>query len=269
MDLDSAIAVDWSGSRIGGGRRTWLAEVGGDELIELRSGWNADSLLAWLTARATRDPALVLGLDFAFSFPAWFVTERCGGTAAAAAWAEAAMHGEDWLREVASPLWGRSGLGRPVLEGDRSHFRATEQPTAAIGWPKSVFQVGGAGTVGTASIRGMPLLARLRQSGFAIWPFDPPVAPLVVEIYPRALTGKVVKSDPAARRRYLESWDWPREPSLRLRVAGTEDGFDAAVSARQMFLHAGSFRDLPQPSAQERLEGRIWLPGSAAVQPVF
>ena len=40
--------------------------------------------------------------------------------------------------------------------------------------PKSVFQIGGAGSVGTASLRGMPVLQRLREAGFAVWPFDRP-----------------------------------------------------------------------------------------------
>jgi SAM-dependent methyltransferase len=267
MEVRAAIAVDWSGARTGGGRRIWLAEVTGDELGAFQNRWNVESLLAWLTTRAERDPSLVLGLDFAFSFPAWFVSERCGGTAQAA-WELATATGEDWLHSPASPFWGRPGVPRPVLEGDRAHLRATEQAlTGAYGYPKSVFQVGGAGAVGTGSIRGMPLLARLRRAGFAVWPFDPPTLPLVVEIYPRALTGPVVKNDPAARRRYLDAWGWPRDPALRTKVAETEDGFDAAVSARQMALHAEVFGDLPAPTDQERLEGRIWLPEGPVDRP--
>jgi hypothetical protein len=261
VEVRAAIAVDWSGARAGGGRRTWLAEVAGDELGAFQNRWNVKSLLEWLSARAERDPSLVVGLDFAFSFPAWFVGERCGGTAEAA-WERASADCEDWLRSQASPFWGRPGVRRPVLEGGRAHFRSTEQAlTGVFGHPKSVFQVGGAGAVGTGSIRGMPLLAGLRKAGFAIWPFDPPTPPLVVEIYPRALTGPVVKNDEAARTRYLEAWGWPRDQALRTRVAETEDGFDAAVSARQMALHAEAFADLPAPSDLERVEGRIWLPG--------
>jgi hypothetical protein len=267
MEVRAAIAVDWSGARDGGGRRSWLAEVAGDELGAFQNRWNVESLLAWLSVRADRDPSLVLGLDFAFSFPAWFVGERCGGTARAA-WERASAEGEDWLRSLPSPFWGRAGTQRPVLEDDRAHFRATEQAlTGVFGHPKSVFQVGGAGAVGTGSIRGMPLLAGLRKAGFAIWPFDPPALPLVVEIYPRALTGPVVKNDPAARRRYLEAWGWPGDQALRTRVADTEDGFDAAVSARQMALHAEAFAGLPAPGDRERIEGRIWLPGRQADRP--
>jgi SAM-dependent methyltransferase len=259
--------VDWSGARAGGGRRSWLAEVHGDELVVLQNRWSVESLLAWLVARVERDPALVLGLDFAFSFPAWFVTERFAGKVEVA-WEQASASGETWLRDVASPFWGRPGTRRPVLEGDRGHLRATEQELAgAYGRPKSVFQIGGAGAVGTGSIRGMPLLAHLRKAGFAVWPFDSPALPLVVEIYPRALTGPVVKSDPAARRSYLDAWRWPADPAARSAVAETEDAFDAAVSARQMLLHAVEFSDLPAADERERVEGRIWLPAAPLAHP--
>lgn len=265
--MQAAIAVDWSGARDGGGRRIWLAEVTGDDLVVLQNRWNLERLLVWLMARAERDPSLVLGLDFAFSFPAWFVTERFGGVAEVG-WEQASARGEAWLRDVASPFWGRPGSRRPVLRGDRGHFRATEHSlSGAYGRPKSVFQVGGAGAVGTGSIRGMPLLARLRQAGFAIWPFNPPSLPLVVEIYPRALTGPVVKSDAAARHQYLDAWRWPRDLPSRTRVAETEDSFDAAISARRMALHTTEFADLPAPSHLDRVEGRIWLPKAGLEHP--
>jgi hypothetical protein len=267
VQIHAAIAIDWSGARVGGGRNVWLAEVVGDELVAFKNRWSRESLLQWLIARAERDPDLVLGLDFAFSFPAWFVTEHLGGTAEAA-WQQALAKGESWLEDVASPFWGRPGVRRPVLVGDRAHFRATDEAAAtAYGRPKSVFQIGGAGSVGTGSIRGMPLLAGLRTAGFAVWPFDSPALPLVVEIYPRALTGPVVKSDPAARRQYLDAWEWPTDPAVRAGVAETEDGFDAAVSARQMILHAIEFGDLPAPSDLEKIEGKIWVPGAQVDHP--
>jgi hypothetical protein len=115
-----------------------------------------------------------------------------------------------------------------------------------------------AGHVGTGSIRGMPLLVRLRSNGFAIWPLDPVAFPLVVEIYPRVLTGSVVKRDPAARRSYLDRMGWPKDPGLRLRVADSEDAFDAAASARKMADHISKLVTLPPGDQIDRLEGRIW-----------
>ena len=131
------------------------------------------------------------------------VPRRARATADAAdLWAAAAVDGERWLRECPPPFWGSTGRPRPGRPGAAS--AGPRRRIAAVGGirPKSTFQIGGAGSVGTGSVRGFPALARLRAGGFTIWPFDvaatPPVA---VEIYPRALTGPVVKRDLAARRR--------------------------------------------------------------------
>ena len=133
----------------------------------------------------------MIGLDFAFGFPAWFAGEL-GAREIEDVWRHAATEGERWLRDCAPPFWGRPGCGRPALP---SHFRLSE---LALKGPKSVFQVGGAGAVGTGSIRGMPLLLRLREAGFAIWPFHEG-SPRVVEIYPRAFLRHLRHSSAAAR----------------------------------------------------------------------
>ena len=99
---------------------------------------------------------------------------------------------------VPATVLGSTGRRRPA---GQEQFRRTEATIAAVGGirPKSTFQIGGAGSVGTGSVRGFPILARLRAGGFTIWPFDvAPTPPVAVEIYPRALTGAVVKRD--ARR---------------------------------------------------------------------
>jgi hypothetical protein len=136
------------------------------------------------------------------------------------------------------------------------HFRRTELAVKRKFAVKSVFQIGGAGAVGTGSIRGMPLLHRLRSAGASVWPFDAPGWPRVVEIYPRLLTGPVVKSSAAARDAYLAR----RYPALG--PIASEDAFDAAVSALTMARHADDLAALPTESDPElRREGRIWYPG--------
>src|SRR5207249_2347049 len=106
---------------------------------------------------------------------------------------------------------------------------------------KSVFQIAGAGAVGTGSLRGMPALLDLRAAGFAIWPFDPPRLPMAVEIYPRWLTGRVNKSSPIARALYLATRFGEENRALLRTAASSEDAFDAAVSALRMARAAGSF----------------------------
>ncbi|HMC04937.1 MAG TPA: hypothetical protein VKJ83_05640, partial [Actinomycetota bacterium] len=146
----------------------------------------------------------------------------------------------------------------------QEHFRRTELEIPPVGpgaiRPKSVFQIGGAGAVGTGSIRGMALLARLRREGFSIWPFDRAGWPRVVEIYPRLLTGPVDKSVQSARTDYLTRLGWPADPALRERAASTEDAFDAAVSALGMDEHQEDLAAPPPVPEIAALEGWIWGP---------
>jgi len=177
-----------------------------------------------------------VGLDFAFSFPEWFVVQRCGAGSIEELWRAVAEEGGGWLDRCEPPFWGRPGRSRPELEG---HLRRTEELASepAGSQPKSVFQIGGAGAVGTGSIRGMPHLLALREAGFSIWPFHEPRMPLVVEIYPRLLTGEVTKSDRASRENHLHGSYPEIPPELETRAASTDDAFDAAVSAVAMARH--------------------------------
>lgn len=124
--------------------------------------------------------------------------------------------------------------------------------------------------MGTGSIRGMPYLRYLRDAGFSIWPFDPPGWPAVIEIYPRALTGPVTKSDRTSRAAYLDRWDMPG--LLRRRAEDSEDAFDAAISALVMSRHSQEFADplLAATDPDVRLEGSIWVPsaGSGPAMPL-
>jgi hypothetical protein len=164
----------------------------------------------------------------------------------------------EWLRNCEDPFWGRPGRPRPVHQG--ATHRACE-----MGGAKSVFQIGGAGAVGTASLRGMPFLRALRADGWAIWPFDEPSERTIVEIYPRQLTGAVNKSDAWARARYLQarvaaatteaiarSPEFPDDESW-INAVASEDAFDAAVSAMEMWQRRADLQPVV-PS----IEGDIW-----------
>ncbi|MDQ3811284.1 MAG: DUF429 domain-containing protein [Chloroflexota bacterium] len=252
------IAVDWSGALAGSARHIWLAEADqAGRLVRLSGGRAREQVAHDLLATMAEQSRVVIGLDFAFSFPSWYL-RALGVDGGGPLWAQVAKHGERWLRECQPPFWGRPGKRRPLLE---EHFRATERRLHQFG-VKSAFQIGGAGAVGTGSIRGMPLLQRLRAGGASIWPFDPPGWPLVVEIYPRALTGAVIKSSATARRAYLAQ----RYPLLLESFAVlTEDAFDAAVSALVMAEHGDELSSLAAvDDAEARLEGRVWVPGSVS-----
>lgn len=261
------IAVDWSGAVSGAEKKIWLAEAADGVLVRLESGRDRTALAAQLIEDAARTPELVVGLDFAFAMPAWFPASL-GIETAPELWARAAREGESWLAACEPPFWGRPGRKRPAIAQE---FRATDRAIPAISGirPKSVFQIGGAGAVGTGSLRGMPTLLRLREAGFAIWPFDAATYPCAIEIYPRLLTGAVVKGSADARGAYLTAHCPNLSKAFRALAAASEDAFDAAISALAMDAARASLAALPAVTDPvRRIEGEIWVPpGTRAAAP--
>ena len=254
-----AVAVDWSGALRGEGARLWLAHVRDGALTTLRNGRSRHEVVRDLADLRARTPAgLVVGLDFSFSFPEWFVRERRCATVDDV-WTAAAREGEDWLATCTPPFWGRPARRRPALS---EHFRRAEKAISVGGIsPKSVFQIGGAGAVGTGSIRGMPHLRQLRDAGFGIWPFDPRSRWTVLEIYPRLLTGPVVKSNLEQRVRYLRGARWRVAPTVARCMVASEDAFDAGISALVMHDHLDDLGSLQQSTDPVTLlEGDVWRP---------
>jgi hypothetical protein len=259
--ITRTMAVDWSGRASRASKTIWVAEVADADLVFLENGRSRAELAQLVIERAAEDIRLAAGFDFAYSFPAWFLDDH-GFESVHELWAAADLHGEEWLAACTPPFWGRPGKRKPDL-GGRDHFRATDRSAEPVGGvrPKSVFQIGGAGAVGTGSIRGMPVLAKLSTAGFSIWPFDPPGWPRVIEIYPRALTGAVRKSSQRAREEYLSARNQISIPGLRTLASSSEDAFDAAVSALVMWEHRRELAGLSErPDRLSRLEGCIWYP---------
>ena len=117
----------------------------------------------------------------------------------------------------------------------------------------------------------MPHLATFRAAGFSIWPFHEAQTLLVIEIYPRLLTGSVTKSDFDERVEYLDQ-RWPEiAAALACKAASSEDAFDAAVSAVVMNRHLDEISTLTASrDPLELIEGSIWWPREvrkAAVSP--
>jgi hypothetical protein len=265
MSSPRLIAVDWSGRSGPEQRRAiWLAEASGGELVRLEGGRTRAELVEPLVAEAARDPNLIVGFDFAFSLPAWYLRDR--QLTPQELWALLADEAltpamrryglARWMNGPELPFWTTSEAYARLRPGQL--FRRTENEMRLPGvQPKSVFQLVGAGQVGRGSLYGMQALHRLAAAGFRIWPFDPPGLPLVVEIFPRVLTGPVRKTSPSERERYLGTVPVP--PDLRRVAAAGEDAFDAAVSAVVMAAGAAELRALPEEPGYA-LEGRIWRP---------
>jgi hypothetical protein len=296
--IDKIIAIDWSGRvDIAGQRRHIVAAVITRDGVKIESGRTREEWVAWLIVEAKKTPRMVISLDCCFSYPAWFLAEH-GCKTVFDFWKHvAAGHGERWLAQECDALgksgrdarfWGKPhkkppqfcGEGMPrmmrltdmenkIVEG-MSEARAAKVRGIA---PKSPFQIGGSGSVGTGSLRAIPFLLQLREAGFRIWPFESAALdnkkpqPLVVEMYARLLTGAVKKSSAEARRAYLRAK--MREDSFYAKLkrgaiakaVASEDTFDALISAMEMARHAAEFAKLKKTSdATRKLEGITWVP---------
>ncbi len=302
MEMERLVAVDWSGDKGPGQKKKIWAGVwtrsprgrveGGR--VTLETGRTRAELAKWLIGLARETPRMVVAVDCCFSYPAWFLREH-GCATVFDFWRHvAAGEGERWLTD-ASPgrdtrFWGKphkrpaefSGAGyasmmRQTDWDNKIGFGDGDPARAALMrgiQPKSPFQIGGSGSVGTGSLRAMEWLEHLHRAGFRVWPFEDASlaaepAPLLVELYTRLLTGPVAKSNEVARREYLRRRG-KEEPGLygslpRSVVAGargSEDGFDALVCCLEMVRRQGEFAGLRRTRDETlRLEGVTWRPG--------
>ncbi len=302
------VGIDWSGRVDAAGQRrhiwagVWTISATGKVTVQLEAGRTREEVAAWLVQLAVETPRMVVGIDCCFSFPAWFLAEL-GCADVFHFWHLVAEgSGERWLTRVAgeSPaeaardirFWGKPHKRPAVFSGDglRRMFRQTDYDNkiaqALEGGdaeraakmkgitPKSPFQIGGSGSVGTGSLRAMPMLLQLHNAGWRVWPFEdaaldgPEAKPLLVEMYTRLMTGAVAKSNATARKRYLTQRR--REDPLfthvgravMKRAEGSEDAFDALVSTLEMVREVEGFPVLR--ATQDlvlRLEGDTWRPG--------
>ncbi len=302
--LDRVVAVDWSGDKGPGQKKkiwagVWTRHAKGKVAggkVTLETGRTRAELTAWLIGMARETPRMVVGIDCCFSYPAWFLREH-GCATVFEFWRHVASgHGERWLCEaVDERFWGKphkrpaqfSGTGyatmmRQTDMENKVEFGGGDELRAALMkgiQPKSPFQIGGSGSVGTGTLRAMEWLERLREAGFRVWPFEDAelsaetdAQPLLVEMYTRLLTGPVAKSNETARAAYLRARRLA-EPGLygalpRAVVAGargSEDGFDALVCCMEMVRWQAEFAGLRAAADPTlRLEGVTWRPGVAS-----
>lgn len=297
------IAIDWSGRiDVAGQRRhiwagIWTRTKAGIK-VQLEAGRTRDEITEWLIELAHETPRLVISIDCCFSFPGWFLEEH-GCDDMFAFWRKAnAGLAEQWLARECDDIarderfWGKPHK-RPAQFCGRGYSRMfrfadydnkiaqalpggdAERAAKMRGiTPKSPFQIGGSGSVGTGSLRAMQMLERLHDSGFRVWPLEAAALdakspkPMLVEMYTRLMTGAVAKSNAKARSQYLAA---KRKSDPVFEVVGrgvltkarsSEDAFDALVSVMEMARHADDFASLRATKDPElRREGLTWRPG--------
>jgi hypothetical protein len=299
------IAIDWSGRiDVAGQRRhIWAAiwtRSGSETTVQLEAGRTRDEITEWLIELAREIPRMVVSIDCCFSFPGWFLEEH-GCEDMFAFWRKAnAGLAEQWLDRECDEIarderfWGAPHK-RPAQfcgPGYRRMFRFADydnkiaqgmeggDPERAAKMrgitPKSPFQIGGSGSVGTGSLRAMRMLERLHDAGFRFWPLENAAIdakvprPLVVEMYTRLMTGAVAKSNAEARRKYLaakrktDALYASLGRAVLSKAQGSEDAFDALVSVIEMARYADEFGGLKATRDPElRREGLTWRPGVA------
>lgn len=274
----TCIGVEWSGSakEKDAGKSIWTAIVRGGVLESLVTGRGRRATADALIAEAASGRPTVVGMDFAFSLPGWYLDLQNWESAFALWEVLARMENEQgaesqWPRSLPAPFWGPNVRLKPELNGGETWFRRTEDETREYtqAHPKSVFQITGAGSVGGQSMRGMPVLRMLRDNGFSVWPMDPPSPQMIVEVYPRALLqwlrpGVEGVAGDEARAAFLEDAPeafWGNDPGLRTVLESNGSAFDAAVAAWALWVGRDALTHLPVDAGEPfRREGRIWLP---------
>ena len=168
----------------------------------------AESALRGLIAMPGR---LLIGCDFAMGYPAGFAQRLTGSATAQSVWGWLAHHITDAPdnrnnrfavaaainRHLGAPLfWGRpASLTLPDLPALRpvTSFALRRQVESLVPRAQSVWKLYTAGSVGSQSLMGLPMIHRIAQlSDVAVWPFAPPTARVVLaEVYPSLLATEV------------------------------------------------------------------------------
>ena len=224
MTFDTFLMVDWSGGNDRGSSpkkdAIWVCAARGgaaDPPVYMRNRIVAEAwIAAFLKTEQTAGRRVLAGFDFAFGYPAGFGKTLTGSNDPFAVWdwfADRVMDSPntnnrfDLAGEInemfpgVGPFWG-NGLQRDIphlpRKGlDRRDHGMTEKRAAELhakgAFP--VWQLSGAGAVGSQVIMGLPMLTRLRRTfgaDLAVWPFQALNAPIaIVEIWP-SLIGKAV-----------------------------------------------------------------------------
>lgn len=224
--FDRIAIVDWSAaaSPRQGRDSIWIAE--GDRLINPPTRAAAEAALdALIVAALGQRQRLLIGLDFAFGYPVGFARALTGRDGAPAVWAWLDRHlidGPDNRNDRFAtaarmnaalpgigPFWfngtpiDHAGLPRKGRDRHGHGLPDHRRCDAAVPGAQSVWKLGGAGAVGGQALTGQPLLHRLRSrhaGRVAVWPFDPPTAPVVLaEVFPSLLApqvGAALRADP-------------------------------------------------------------------------
>ena len=228
MTFDSFLMVDWSGGNDRGPTpkkdAIWVCAARdgtADPPIYLRNRQVAETWITeFLEGEREAGRRVLAGFDFAFGYPQGFGEVLTGTDDPFAVWdwfAERVVDAPDGnnrfdlageinrLFPGVGPFWG-NGLKRDIADLPRKGLarqgthppekRAAEQQAKGA-FP--VWQLAGAGAVGSQVIMGLPMLARLRtRFGANVWPFETLNSDIaLVEIWPSLIAKAVTATMPS------------------------------------------------------------------------
>lgn len=262
MTFDRFIGVDWSGARGPGlpGLQVAMATAGRcpPRLVpppDGRKNWTRSVFTDWLVETLSGNDRVLVGLDFAFSFPRRDTGEFFPGvpdpdapSTACDLWQRVDDLCEATGRDFFAGAFVEKGWYAPyfLLPGKRGarykyRLRMTDERChhVDLGRPETVFKLVGPTQVGKGSLSGMRVLHHLR-SHLCVWPFDrlprSRSATVAVEVYPGAFVRRMLK---------VTSGNPPSRPTVR----------NAKVRDMEKLNRIMEFYDL-EPLRDDVLEGK-------------
>jgi hypothetical protein len=169
----------------------------------------------FLDRELTANRRTMVGFDFPFGYPVGFGKHLTGSDDPLRIWEWFSKRVEDTPKannrfDLAGqingtlpgigPFWG-NGLKRDIADLPRKGLTRTPNPFAERREVEhlakgafTLWQLAGAGSVGSQTIMGLPILTKLRiefANKISVWPFEPLITPIAfVEIWPTLYAGK-------------------------------------------------------------------------------
>ena len=309
MTFDTFLMVDWSGGNDRGPSpkkdAIWVCAARGgvaDEPIYMRNRQVAeDWISAFLRFEHSAGRRVLAGFDFAFGYPAGFGRALTRSDDPFAIWQWITDRIEDSPNannrfDVAGqinaqfdgigPFWG-NGLKRDIAhlprKGLARHAHGMPEKRRAEDDAKGAFpvwQLSGAGAVGSQVLMGLPTLTRLRDAflpDIAVWPFEPLDKPIaIVEIWPSLISKAVSATQPAGRIKDAHqvlllaqtlSALSPDELGEMLNIAPTSEGSILGLGHAALLAKVASKQLTPPPLKNDCFampQGAHWTPVAAA-----
>lgn len=229
MIFDTFLMVDWSGGNDRGATpkkdAIWVCAARGgmaDAPLYMRNRHVAEEWITdFLKAETDAGRRVFAGFDFAFGYPAGFGRTLIGTDDPFALWDWFAARVQDDPKSNnrfdlagdinahfpgTGPFWG-NGLQRDIphlprkgLARDGHGMPEKRKAEAQAKGAFPVWQLSGAGAVGSQVIMGLPMLARLRKTfgkTLTTWPFEPLSTPIaLVEIWPSLIAKNIAATLP-------------------------------------------------------------------------